>query len=260
MHSIAFHQDEEPVTWIGLSIVDNDVFGAFLKAEVAARLQDEDGTADFTHHLSSLASTGFAQDSLQAILGARQGEERAWAIGEALAEAWLTKEHNVIWPWNMERDKRTPRASLPGADLVGFQIDGGKTRLVLGEVKSSSEISTPPNVMTGRKGMTQQLENLVSDLGLLHTLLRWLQPRCKGSNAEPHFNAAIKSLLESGNREMVLFGVLVRDTAPHELDLKKRGVHLGTLVKAPAVCKLLALYIPYSINSLPKQILSGAQS
>lgn len=259
LHNIAFHQAEESVTWIGLSIVDCDRFVAFLRAEVASRLQDDSGTADFTQHLNSLASTGFAQDSLKAVLAASQVEERDWAVGEALAEAWLTKEHDVIWPWNMERDKRTPKASLPGADLVGFQIDGSKTRLVLGEVKSSSEASTPPNVMTGRKGMTQQLESLVSDLGLLHTLLRWLHPRCKGNEAEPHFNAAITLLLESGNREMVLFGVLVRDTPPHELDLKNRGIHLGALVRPPAECQLLALYVPFSISSLPGHIKSGAE-
>ncbi|NCC61037.1 MAG: hypothetical protein EOM12_08860 [Verrucomicrobiae bacterium] len=56
---------------------------------------------------------------------------------EALAEAWLEKEHKVIWPWNMERDKRNANASLPGADLVGFVENGSEIRLILGEVKSS---------------------------------------------------------------------------------------------------------------------------
>lgn len=122
--------------------------------EVASRLHDEVGKADFTAHLNSLASTGFAQENLQAILEAEHPEERDWAVGEALAEAWLSREHGVIWPWNMERDKRTLQASLPGADLVGFVTQNGETRLALGEVKSSSDSRTPPNVMTGRSGPT----------------------------------------------------------------------------------------------------------
>lgn len=260
MHTVVFQNSENTVTWDGLSLAEGPEFSTFLTVDVASRLYDEAGKADFSLHLSSLASTGFAQDSLKAILEADHPEERDWAAGEALAEAWLSRERGVIWPWNMERDKRTAKASLPGADLVGFVIDQGDTRLVLGEVKSSSEQSNPPNVMTGRKGMTRQLEGLATDLGLLFTLVRWLLPRCKGNSAEQHFNAAISLLLASGNKDMVLYGILVRDTAPHELDLKSRGLHLGTLVKAPARCHLLALYVPFKIESLPELIQSGTAS
>jgi hypothetical protein len=140
---------------------------------------------------------------------------------------------------------------------VGFVTQGSETRLALGEVKSSSDRNSPPNVMTGRKGMARQLENLATDEGLLHTLLRWLQPRCRGSSAEPHFNAAIRTLLQSGNKAMTLFGVLVRDTQPDERDLRKRGQHLAGIVNAPAGCQLLALYLPCSIASLPARISGG---
>ena len=200
----------------------------------------------------------FAHDSLQVILEAEQPEERDWAVGEAMAEAWLSREHGVIWPWNMERDKRTPLASLPGADLVGFLTHGSETRLALGEVKCSSDSSAPPNVMTGRHGMARQLENLVTDFGLLHVLIRWLQPRCRGNGNEPHFNAAVGLLLQSGIKAMSLFGVLVRDTVPDEKDLSSRGNHLGAIVKEPANCHLLALYLPCSIASLPARIHGGA--
>lgn len=242
-----------------MQIADGDEFNAFMADDVASRLYDEPGKIDFTSHLNSLASTGFAQDSLQAILEAEHPEERDWAVGEAMAEAWLSREHDVIWPWNMERDKRTPQASLPGADLVGFVIQGSETRLVLGEVKCSSDSNAPPNVMTGRNGMTRQIESLATDIGLLYTLIRWLQPRCSGNNAEPHFNAAIGLLLKSGNRAMTLFGLLVRDTQPDERDLRGRGQHLGKLIKAPANCFLLALYLPCSIASLPDRVQAEAE-
>lgn len=222
--------------------------------EVASRLHDDIGTTELKSHLASLASTGFAQESLQAILEAEHPEERDWAVGEALAEAWLSREHGVVWPWNMERDKRTPLASLPGADLVGFVVQGDEIRLALGEVKSSSDQSTPPNVMTGRKGMAQQLEALATDIGLLHTLIRWLHPRCRGNGSEQHFNAAVGLLLKSGNKAITLFGVLVRDTQPNELDLNKRAQYLAGIVEEPAGCHLMALYIPCPIANLPERI------
>jgi len=157
----------------------------------------------------------------------------------------------------MARDKRTPQASLPGADLVGFMIQDGETRLVLGEVKSSSENNVPPQVMSSRSGMSHQLEKLASDLNLLYTLLRWLLPRCRDNDAEPHFKAAISLLLESGNKAMSLFGVLIRDTQPDEGDLRRRGQHLGSILQAPASCHLLALYIPCSVSSLPDLVHAG---
>lgn len=257
MHTSVYSDSHDATSWNGVQFADGAEFTSFIENKVASRLHDETGKADFTAHLNGLASTGFAQDSLQAILEAEQPEERDWAVGEALAEAWLSREHGVVWPWNMERDKRTPQASLPGADLVGFVTHGSETRLVLGEVKCSSDSNTPPNVMTGRHGMTHQLENLVSEIGLLYTLIRWLQPRCRGNSAEPQFNAAISLLLQSGNKAMSLFGVLVRDTQPDERDLRSRGQHLGGIVKAPAGCCLLALYLPCQIANLPARVQGG---
>ena len=257
MHTTAYSNTQDATSWDGVCLADGSKFDDFMVNEVASRLLDDSGKTDFTSHLNSLASTGFAQDSLRAMLEAEHPEERDWAVGEALAEAWLTREHGVVWPWNMERDKRTPQASLPGADLIGFVTQGSETRLVLGEVKCSSDSNTPPNVMTGRNGMTRQLESLATNIGLLHTLIRWLQPRCRGSGAEPHFNAAISLLLQSGNKAMTLFGVLVRDTQPDERDLRNRGQHLGGIVKTPAGCHLLALYLPCSIASLPDRVRGG---
>lgn len=257
MHTTAYSNTQDSTSWDGVCFADGIEFDEFMSNEVAPRLHDDEGKTELKLHLNSLASTGFAQDSLKAILEAEHPEERDWAVGEALAEAWLSREHGVVWPWNMERDKRTPLASLPGADLVGFVTQGSETRLVLGEVKCSSDSNAPPNVMTGRHGMTRQLETLVTDIGLLYTLIRWLQPRCRGNESEPHFNAAIGLLLQSGNKAMTLFGVLVRDTQPDERDLRNRGQHLGGIVKAPAGCHLLALHLPCSIASLPDRVQGG---
>lgn len=257
MPTTVFSQTQKTTSWNGVSIPEGREFSDFMAEDVSSRLNDDAGKADFNNHLNGLAPTGFAQESLKTLLEAGFVEERDWAISEALAEAWLTREYGVEWPWNMERDKRTPLASLPGADLVGFVRDGEETRLALGEVKSSSDVNTPPGVMNGRSGMTHQLEKLAADLSLIGTLIRWLQCRCRGKSSQPSFDAAISLFLKSGNRAMTLFGVLVRDTQPNERDLLTRGRSLSAVINAPTRCNLLALYLPITITSLPGYIRSG---
>lgn len=260
MKSLAYDEQDGSTSWLGVGLAAGDEFDAFMAASVAERLHDLSGLADFSAHLSGLATTGFGLTSLQAVLDAEHAEERDWAIGEALAEAWLTHDYGVVWPWNMALDKRTPNASLPGPDLIGFVTQADKVRLVLGEVKSSSHAATPPGVMTGRTGMTQQLEQLVSDLSLLFQLLRWLHPRCNTEEKRELFSKAVALFLASGNKEVALFGVLVRDTQPHVLDLRSRGKHLATLVSSPADCRLVALYVPCPISGLIQKLPAGNES
>ncbi|WP_449257776.1 hypothetical protein [Chlorobium limicola] len=248
---------DRQVSWVGVQLNDGDDFAQLLMTEVADRVHDAEGSSEFEAHLRSLATTGFEQKSLQALLEATPREERDWAIGEALAEVHLTHEHGINWPWNSERDKRTPLASLPGADLVGLMSDEDGSILVIGEVKCSSEAKNPPQVMYGRSGMTNQLDKLAEDLGLVNTLLRWLFPRCKSTALEPDFNYAMKRLLQSGNRAIALFGILIRDTTPNTQDLCSRGRHLANRLHAPTSCHLKALHLPCPINQLPARIKGG---
>ena len=242
------------VSWQGTTMAHGVAFDSFLTNDVVSRLHDLEGANEFETTLRSLANTGFANENIDKILAADIPEERDWAIGEAIAEAYLTLHHDVTWPWNMERDKRTAKASLPGADLIGFETRNGAVSLVLGEVKTSSDPNAPPGVMNGRGGMQHQLSKLASDLGLISTLLKWLLSRCKGTHHETSFREAITRFLESGNRAIVLFGVLIRDTPSNELDLRARANSLAGMLNEPSTCKLIALYIPCSIAELPKRI------
>ncbi|MDO8846524.1 hypothetical protein [Methylicorpusculum sp.] len=260
MENLAYSGVDGAVSWEGKSLEQCDHYHTFLQKDVAARLHDQAAQDDFKVHLRGLATTGFAQTSLDALLAAETPEGRDWAVAEALAEAWLNQKHGVIWPWNTERDKRTPKASLPGADLIGFIELGNETRLVFGEVKASSDVSSPPNVMNGRGGMAQQLETLATDLSILFQLLRYLQPRCKNSPHENQFNAAVALFLRSGNKAITIFGVLIRDTAPAENDLKSRAQHLSKKITSPSTCHLQALYLPHAISDLPRLVSCGAMS
>lgn len=253
--NLIYDHNDRQVVWQGIKIVAGDVFDSFITKNVASRLRDEEVEKDFRAHLRGLATTGFARTHLEAILAAEVPEERDWAVGESVAEAYLEKELNVTWPWNMQRDKRTPKASLPGADLIGFEIIDNTIRLVLGEVKTSADVEAPPNVMNGRSGMIHQIDNVAHNLRLINRLFQWLFIRCRGTDYQTPFDAAILRFIHSGNKDVALFGVLIRDTQPNEMDLRSRGQSLAGILQNPTTCKLLAIYLPCTIADLPVRVL-----
>ena len=255
--TVCYEGRDGQVSWHGVSMKDGDGFNRFMTDDVASRLHDEEGNAEFEANLLGLANTGFARESLDSVLAAEISEERDWAIGEAVAEVYLGCEHKITWPWNMERDKRNPNASLPGADLIGFRIEGEDVCLALGEVKSSSDANTPPGVMNGRSGMAHQIGKLANDLSLICRILKWLSPRCKDTQYETSFNTAVGLFLESGNKAIALFGVLIRDTQPNKLDLQARGRTLAGRLQDPATCHLIAIYLPCAIADLLSRISGG---
>lgn len=253
----AYQSGQDCVSWQGHCAQEGDAFDAFLQGPVAARLHDAAGHDALTEQLRGLSLTGMGQEALEEVLAAEVPETRDWAAGEALAEAVLEAQYDVVLPWNTERDKRNPFASLPGADIVGFQRDGESHRLALGEVKCSSEAQSPPQVMSGRSGMTHQLDTLASNLATLCQLLKWLLPRVKGTEHEAAFNNACTRYFNSGKRDLVLFGVLIRDQTVRETDLQARGRSLASRLQAPSCCRLLALYLPWSIAQLPARVGQG---
>jgi len=234
-----------------------DKLNDFLSGPVAARLDDTEGGEELRSHLRGLSLTGMGQDALEEVLAADVPEERAWAAGEALAEAVLTEHHDVVLPWNTERDKRNPFASLPGADIVGFQRDGDSHRIALGEVKCSAEEKWPPQVMSGRSGIGHQLDSLANNLGTICQLFKWLLPRVKKTQHVSAFNNACIRYFNSERRDLALFGILVRDKEARETDLQARGRSLGGALQGPTRCQLLALYLPWPISLLPAAIQQG---
>lgn len=260
--SKVYEDNHACVSWSGLQCADTEHFSEFLSTKVLNRLDDTEGNDDFRSHLNGLDGlTGMGQESLAAVLNADHPEERSWAAGEALAEAFLEEQHGVVFPWNMERDKRNPFGSLPGADIVGFIGDATDCRFALGEVKSSSEQKYPPQVMSSRSGhMGHQLDGLANDLTKICQLLKWLLPRVKNNSYEDFFNQAAVTFFNSGNKNISLFGILVRDTQSNAKDLSVRGANLRTKFSEPTTCQLMALYLPWGINELISKIRNGGAS
>ncbi|HYG36617.1 MAG TPA: hypothetical protein VEC99_17620 [Clostridia bacterium] len=236
-----------PVAWRGRKVNDESAFRKYAITRAAPRLTDAEDDAELRADLDALATTDYATETLRNLLSARV-EPQGWELAEALAETFLADEHKVVWPWNHARDKRTPKASLPGKDLIGFVETTTGFALLFGEVKSSSDARTPPQVMYGEDGMVTQLAEAACERSEQFSLLKWLRCRCKDTSLWPAFQQAVSRFLKSSGNDVVIWGVLVRDTEPNEKDLRARSSALASKLPGVSRVELDAWYFPVPID------------
>lgn len=244
--------------WCGRVVVDEDYFKSYVASRVRARVEDDDTHDPFEAELRGMATTGMQTNFVERLLRAVP-DEKSWAVGEALAECVLADDdtREICWPWNLVRDRRTPRASLPGADLVGFCKEGESVLLLFGEVKTSSDTGTPPNVMNGSGGMVWQLEEEATRLDIQHALLKWLRSRCDAPKHRELYRAAVRRYVQSVGKEILLVGILLRDTKPNELDLTARAKALAAKLSTPTRIEITAWYLPVPIKDWPALLHGG---
>ena len=256
-YSVSYSGNTGSAKWCGYVVDDESKFIEYMHRVVQPRVAD--ATSSFVSDLRGLATTGMATEFVERILNSVP-ELKGWEIGEAFAECALKNNagHKVHWPWNTVRDRRTPRASLPGADLVGFYREDDTVLLLFGEVKTSSDTKTPPGVMNGGSGMTWQLEQSATRLDVQHALLKWLHARCYDPPYHDLYKRAVARYLKSEGKDLMLVGVLLRDTTPSERDLKARGKTLAEKLPAPTRINLVAWYLPQPIADWSKLLQGDA--
>lgn len=215
---------------------------AALRDPVAGLLRDDVGREEVRTLLAGLADTAFAAQRLQQVLDAPRPPLEDWRVGEALAEAILVAHRQCTFPWPVIRDLRNPGASPAGCDLVGFVGDDDSACLAFGEVKTSEEQASPPQVMKGRHGMAGQLEELRDKPEVKNWLFLYLAHRSKGAPWEKQFRVAGRRFLADAT-DVVLLGVLVRDVSPNPADLAGRAKALSKGCPKKTVVELRALYL-----------------
>jgi len=229
-----------------------------LTGPIPALVFDDAGTERMTVLLDGVADTAFARENLVSLL-ADAGEPEDWRVGEALAESYLTDNRGCFFPWPDGRDERKRGSSLPGADLVGFQSDGGRERFAFGEVKTSGENRYPPGSMYGRHGLKQQTEDLRDRLDIRDGLVRYLGHRAINAPWTARYRAACSVYLQD-TCDVRIFGLLVRDVQPHADDLRARVSSLAAACPAPMVIELNALYLPAgTISTLSERVVAYRQ-
>ena len=249
---IRYSGTKDSAQWRGYVVVDDALFKSYVASRVKARVEDDEAQGAFATELRGMATTGMDIRFVEGLLRAVP-EEKSWAVGEALAECVLADDETreICWPWNLVRDRRTPRASLPGADLVGFCKEGDDVFLLFGEVKTSSDANTPPHVMSGSGGMAWQLKDEATRLDIQHTLLKWLRARCESEEHRTLYQAAVHRYVQSHGKEILLVGMLLRDTKPNELDVTARANSLAESLGSPTRIELNAWYLPVPIKEWP---------
>lgn len=238
-------------SYVGLSFKD-DKFKEYLVQRVKDRYFDVDGTHEISEY--AIESTGFDDEkiieSIKKTLESQIPIEN-WRIGEVVAELILEENFNVSFYYDSTRDARNMKASLPGADLVGFTEIDGDTVFAFGEVKTSYQERFPPNVLSGRTGMIKQLEDLKSLENKRDELVRWITFKSKDIRGELHvkYKEALTTYIYKNKERIKLIGVLVRDTIPNENDLKNRAKTLGEDKSDLMDIELIAIYSNYKMQN-----------
>ncbi|MEO5331708.1 MAG: hypothetical protein H7839_06760 [Magnetococcus sp. YQC-5] len=235
-----YHIGSPPVSGLGLSWTQAEL-DAGMNGPIPAAVFDDHGKADVAAMLDGLAETDFEKGRLAQVLG-NDREPEPWRVGEAIAETYLTHHRHCRFPWPDSRDERKSGSSLPGADLAGIQKDDQGHRLAFGEIKTSSDAKRPPNLMYGQEGLKQQLEDLQSNVPIRETLFRYLAQRAKGSDWEGSFKAAAIRFIRN-DKDVCVFGILVRDVSPDKKDLQSRVEALSSTNQSPMVIEVIALYL-----------------
>jgi|SRR5690554_494401 len=246
---LAYRKVSGCATREGHLVEDSDRFREFLAGPVKNRASDREYVDSWENEILQLASTDANPQFLAQFFDATV-DDLGWELGEAFAETIFTEdtEREILWPWNATRDRKTPRASLPGADLVGFVKDDAGYTLLLGEVKTSADIKSPPGVMYGKKGMNWQLHQNATALTIHNTLWKWLRCRCQHGELKAAYRNAVQRYIKSSGKDITIAGVLCRDTKPNEKDLLHRGTRLGTSLSSPTRVELCAWYLPIPIE------------
>lgn len=230
------------VTGCGLSYNSSELEQA-LRGPVSAILRDDEGNAAIAKLIGGINETGFdREEALRALK--RNDEPEPWRVGEALAECYLTEHRGCFFPWPDGRDERKWGSSLPGADLVGFQVGSDGYIFAFGEVKTSGEEEYPPGTMYGRSGLKRQLEDLKDDSEIRTALIRYLAHRAVNSSWADDFRHAFLRYISSNRSACSIFGILIRDVTPHLDDLRARVDKLGPDCWSPLTIELLAIYLP----------------
>lgn len=173
-----------------------------------------------------------------------QDKKESWEIGEAYAQSYAESNLSAIVPWGITRDIKKPGSSLPGADIVGLYKHESGTYFLFGEIKTSSDKNYPPGVMYGENGLKNQLEDLCQRKKITNQLVNYLAHRLKNDALWPQYADAFKKYISSGEEAVHILGILIRDVAPSEDDLRTRTKALEKFAVGEKTIELVGIYVP----------------
>lgn len=248
------HIEEETRKYEGVSYTVSEIQEIF-STEIKEKLLDTEGTDELSENLigefNDLKSTDFDTSYLVDILKLDDIIERhiPWRIGEAFAEYYIETTLPVKFYYNELRDARNVFGNKTGADLLGFIEINGEKIFLFGEVKTSSEEKSPPNVLKGRHGMIDQLKNLSENQKTTRQLVRYFGFKVKDlEDTNPFRIDYLNALKNYSSEKFHLIGILIRDTEPNKDDLRTRFNNISEYITNEIGLNLTALYIPIKME------------
>ena len=173
-----------------------------------------------------------------------------WQAGESLAHCFLEDYWFAQFPYQSFRDAKNPRASLAGADVVGFYHRNGTTNMLFGEVKTSGEAKRPPQVVATLLAQMTALKDKRTQLSLVLWLIQKFADVATDNPDKKRCDAAVDAYVCRGAVRLV--GVLIRDTPSDKADLQSAFENLRSDTETRLdVC---VLYIPIPVRTLPYKI------
>ncbi|MBA5249916.1 MAG: hypothetical protein FE834_10395 [Gammaproteobacteria bacterium] len=234
------YKDKGKFSILGVSCNETELLS--IVPEIKNACFDVDGQIQFQNYIDNLSDTGFnAPHQAYSV--------KSWQVGEGIAQVYLEKCCNVTFPWSSNRDLKNPASSLSGADLVGFHQE----KFAFGEVKTSQEEATPPQVTSKADGLSKQLERLCLDVNLRWTLIQYLFHRCKDQSS---YKKACEYYVQD-NQDFNIFGILIRDTKPDIADWNYLNKHLNSHNTSRVSLTAIYLIITNGINALPNLVSGG---
>ncbi len=225
----------------------NDELDNALQGPVLETVLDVEGKNKV---LKTLEEAGVDIDGIGNVLLNKIPKDNNWRVGESLAILYLTHHRNCLFPWPSSRDQKTPDASLPGADLVGFQQKDKYIIFAFGEVKTSHENRRPPTVVTGKNGLQEQIHAILSKKKKQEGLIKYLTHHIV-ENANPDWLSRLKEAWEQYNQKRIaIFGILIRDVTPDIRDLQSSVKELGADWELKTFIEFIAVYLPEKSISL----------
>lgn len=206
----------------GLKISSSEDIAALVR-KVKGVLDDSATADEISDNFDTLGLAGFSEDYLNEIINLNPADSyyTPWRTGEALAEILLTENYNCWIPFSKQSDTTNLATSQTGVDLLGIASnDNGNILLLFAEVKTSSEATRPPRIVhgSGRDCLTAQLKDVINSRQKQAICIRYLAARFKQQHPRiDEFVAAVKSHQQG---KFAVYGVVVRDTAPHKDDLE----------------------------------------
>jgi len=236
------------VEYEGIEFKD-DCFEKFLKETVSPSFRD----SEYNIKMKTIAidMTGFESNNLNEVFETMP-KISEFRIGEIVAEKIVESRYTARFSYNSDRDLKNKNSNNTGADLVGFiELEDGAVKFLFGEVKTSSDKTTPPGVMYSNEGMIEQLKALGKDRDKIPSLVKWLFCKCIGCEdvqVKNDIKQAMTNYCKDKN-DIRLIGVLVRDTTPNERDLKSRYTYLNKELTGKMPVQLLAVYSKYEMKN-----------